>query len=88
MTAMNQYRAPGATPENIRDLWESDLDREIADAAIDESGDNAQLLRALRSAPIPIIDTPVDETWVWSDLHLPTAPSCSPGTGRSARSSR
>lgn len=68
---MDQHDRPrSATPESIRDLWESDLDRRIANAAIEDSANDTQLLRALRSKPIPIIDTPVDATWIWSDLHL------------------
>lgn len=67
---MKHQSPPAATPETIRDLWEADLDREIADAAIGDSAADTQLLRALRSEPIPIINTPVDETWIWSDLHL------------------
>ena len=66
---MDHDQRAAATPEEVRDAWQADLDHEIADAAPD-SGAEAQVLRALHSEPIPIIDTPVDETWIWSDLHL------------------
>ena len=58
------------TPETVRDLWEADLELELSDTAVEGSATDAQLLRALRSESIPIIDTPADETWIWSDLHL------------------
>ncbi|MCY4119660.1 MAG: hypothetical protein OXG72_01915, partial [Acidobacteria bacterium] len=70
MTRRDRPRPPAATAEEVRDAWEADLDREIAETANRDSGAEAQLLRTLRSEPIPIIDTPVDETWIWSDLHL------------------
>ena len=34
------------------------------------AGDEAQLARAMQRAAIPIIETPPERTWIWSDLHL------------------
>ena len=56
-------------PETIRDLWEVDLEQENLPARIDPSGE-ARLATMLRQASIPILETPSEETWVWSDLHL------------------
>ena len=53
----------------IRDLWEVDLEQEDLPARIDPSGE-ARLAALLCQASIPILDTPPEETWIWSDLHL------------------
>ena len=56
-------------PEAIRDLWQYDLEQEDLPARIDPSGE-ARLAARLCQASIPILDTPPEETWIWSDLHL------------------
>ena len=37
--------------------------------------------------PIPILTSPPEKTWIWSDIHLADRASCSPSTGRSTMSS-
>ena len=54
--------------EALRDLWEEDLAR--AAAADPGYGSEAQLARAMGSAPIPILEVSPARTWLWSDLHL------------------
>ena len=49
--------------------WEVDLEQEDLPARIDPSGE-ARLAALLCQASIPILDTPPEETWIWSDLHL------------------
>ena len=56
-------------PEAIRDLWQYDLKQEDLPARIDPSGE-ARLAARLCQASIPILYTPPEETWIWSDLHL------------------
>ena len=34
------------------------------------AGAEAQLARAMQGAAIPIMETPPERTWIWSDLHL------------------
>ena len=57
-------------PEDVRDLWEADLKLAAPAIAGPGAGAEAQLAGAMQSAAIPIIDTPVDETSIWSDLHV------------------
>ena len=56
--------------EALRDLWETDLELEAPADAGSGAGAEAQLARAMQGAAIPIIETPPERTWIWSDLHL------------------
>ena len=56
--------------EALRDPWETDLVLEDPAATGTGAGDEAQLARAMQRAAIPIIETPPERTWIWSDLHL------------------
>ena len=47
--------------ETLRDLWESDLARAGWDGRDADEWDQA---------PIPIIRSAPETTWIWSDLHL------------------
>ena len=52
----------------MRDLWEAEL--QLEGAADDGAGSEAYLSRAMQQAAIPILETPPEGTWIWSDLHL------------------
>ena len=51
-------------------IWETDLELEAPADAGSGAGAEAQLARAMQGAAIPIIETPPERTWIWSDLHL------------------
>ena len=75
--------------EALRDLWETDLELEAPADAGSGAGAEAQLARAMQGAAIPIIETPPERTWIWSDLHLDDRSVLfRTGTGRSPTSSR
>ena len=63
---MTKTGAPDA--EALSDLWEVDLEREISDPA--GSSQEERLAAQMRQEPIPVISTPPETTWIWSDLHL------------------
>ena len=54
--------------EAIRDLWEAELALESPDT--NQTSEEARLATLMQNAPIPIINSPPERTWIWSDLHL------------------
>ena len=57
-----------ATAEAVRDLWEAELALERADTR--QTSEETRLATLMQDAPIPIISSPPERTWIWSDLHL------------------
>ena len=54
--------------EADRDLWEAEL--EIESPGTSQTPEEARLATLMQEAPIPIISSPPERTWIWSDLHL------------------
>lgn len=54
--------------ETVRDLWEVELELEISDPTGASQVD--RLAAEMRKESIPIISSPPETTWIWSDLHL------------------
>ena len=54
--------------EAVRDLWETEL--EIESPATTQTSEETRLATLMQEAPIPIISSPPERTWIWSDLHL------------------
>ena len=52
----------------MRDLWEAELALESPDTS--QPSEEARLATLMQNAPIPIINSPPERTWIWSDLHL------------------
>ena len=54
--------------EAIRDQWEAEL--ELESPATTQTSEETLLATLMQEAPIPIISSPPERTWIWSDLHL------------------
>ncbi len=54
--------------EAVRDLWEAEL--ELESPATTQTSEETRLATLMQEAPIPIISSPPERTWIWSDLHL------------------
>ena len=54
--------------EAVRDLWEAEL--ELESPATTQTSEETRLETLMQNAPIPIINSPPERTWIWSDLHL------------------
>ena len=61
-------RADTGRAEAVRDLWEAELALESPDTS--QPSEEARLATLMQNAPIPIINSPPERTWIWSDLHL------------------
>ena len=61
-------RPDGANAEAVRDRWEAELALESLDTS--QPSEEARLARLMQNAPIPIISSPPERTWIWSDLQL------------------
>ena len=57
-----------AKAEAVHDLWEGELALEGPHTI--ETSEEARLATLMQEAPIPIITSPPERTWIWSDLHL------------------
>ena len=66
MTEQSESDQPSA--EVIRDLWEAEL--ELESPATTQTSEETRLATLMRETPIPIISSPPERTWIWSDLHL------------------
>ena len=55
--------------EAVCDLWEAKLELESLDTA--RTSEKTRVATLMQNAPIPIISSPPERTWIWSDLHLP-----------------
>ena len=54
--------------EAVRDLWEAEL--ELESPATTQTSEETRLETLMQEARIPIISSPPERTWIWSDLHL------------------
>ena len=54
--------------EAVRDLWEAEL--ELENRATTQTSEERHVATRMQEAPIPIINSPPERTWIWSDLHL------------------
>ena len=52
----------------VCDLWEAELALESPGTS--QTSEEARLTTLMQNAPIPIISSPPERTWIWSDLHL------------------
>ena len=52
----------------MRDLWKAELGLERPDTS--QASEEARLATLMQNAPIPIISSPPERTWIWSDVHL------------------
>ena len=52
----------------MRDLWEAEL--ALGSPNTSQTSEEARLATLMQDAPIPIISSPLERTWIWSDLHL------------------
>ena len=50
------------------DLWEAELALESPETS--QPSEEACLATLMQNTPIPIINSPPERTWIWSDLHL------------------
>ena len=48
--------------------WEAELALESPETS--QPSEEARLATLMQNAPIPIINSPPERTWIWSDLHL------------------
>ena len=66
---MTERATPDAAKtEAVRDLWEAEL--ALESPARTQTSEETRLATLMQEAPIPIISSPPERTWIWSDLHL------------------
>ena len=56
-----------AKAEAVRDLWEPELALESPGTS--QTSEEARLATLMQDAPIPIISSPPERTWIWSDAR-------------------
>ena len=65
---MNEQARGNPDAEAIRDQWEIELS--VAEEKAGATAEETRLAASMRQSRIPILRTPPENTWIWSDLHL------------------